>query len=498
MTAAAEAAAAVIGSRAALLSGARPLLKASADGWRGRLGEGFTPADAGTLVGCLLDRLGSRAPRRILITHDSRSGGVEAARHAAAAVRRRLPEAGIDYRPLLPTPVASGRLTAGEADLAVLITASHNPAGWNGVKIKIPPGNPLAGEDEAAVDSAYRAARVAGVEPEPPDEAALPAPGDTDSAVAGHVAMLSARIGEPGGPPLRVVVDGLNGVAGRPARLLLDRLGWETLSLGEEPRADFGGLVPDPTLAASRARCAARMTAHRADLGLVLDGDGDRMIVLDAGGTMIQSQELAAALIRFAPERILAAAHGPIVATTTCGQMIRRLAAAQSRELIEVPVGFKYVVRHLRARPGSVGVGAVGDIGFEPFATDRDPMAVMLLLNAVLRSAGRPIGSLIRAMRRDLALEGMSWFDLHRAGGAADGGASAIAGRAARLLGWEEARPEETVDGTRVSRPGGEWILVRGSTTEGGWRLCGELAGDDAERLAAEWAGPAPETGASA
>src|SRR6185437_14947052 len=111
-------------------------LRSSADGWRGRIGVDFSPRTAGRLAAAALDVLAAERPlRRVLVSHDGRRDGAAAADRIAAAVERRLGRPAERTR-WLPTPVASAAVLAGRYDLALLVTASHNPADWNGVKLK--------------------------------------------------------------------------------------------------------------------------------------------------------------------------------------------------------------------------------------------------------------------------------------------------------------------------------------------------------------------------
>lgn len=461
-------------------SGGFPMAS-SADGWRGRIGSSFSPRDAGLIARCVLDRLEASSTGRVVVSHDSRQGGDAAASAIIAEIRARRPATEIQFLPHLPTPVASALLASGRADLAFLVTASHNPASWNGVKVKVPPGSPLSGADEAWVDAAYQASRAE----DPPGATALATelPADTQSAVDEHARSLAERIGFVDQRGRRVVVDGLHGIAGAPMARFLRRLGCETIVLGAEPLPDFAGLRPDPTSAGACARCIAAVRSAEAEFGIVLDGDGDRMIVVDRTGTPIQSQALMSVLVEFAPPAIQPRLSGDVLVTTTCGQMMRALARKRGAVIEETPVGFKYIGRLLRERRDSVGVGSVGDFGFQAFTTDRDPMAAALLLLSILDGSGAPLDALVADLRSRLGLTNIEWVEMHLP--ARDGKGTELQDllrEAADSLGWE-GDIETTVDGLRLHGPDRAWLLARASTTEGGCRLYGEVAGADRARL---------------
>jgi phosphomannomutase len=470
-------------SFAALPQGAGGVpMASSADGWRGRIGSGFSARDVGLIARFVLDRLAAAPLGRIVVSHDGREGGAAAAAAAIAAIRARRPSAGIIFLPHLPTPVASALLASGSADLAILVTASHNPASWNGVKVKVPPGSPLSGADEAWVTCAYHRSRPRADGDDAP-AAALPRPGDTAAVVDRHGLALAERIGFADQRGRRVVVDGLHGIAGAPMARLLRRLGCDAIALGEEPLADFAGLRPDPTSISACGRCVEAVRSAGAEFGIVLDGDGDRMIVIDRTGAAVQSHELMSVLIEFAPPALQPLLGGDVLVTTTCGQMIRALAERRGAAVEETPVGFKYIGRLLAERRGAVGVGSVGDLGFEAFTTDRDPMAAMLLLLSVLDWTGAPVDELVASLRSRLGLTEIEWLELHlpaRDGEGVD--ARDVLREAASSLEWGAAL-ETTVDGLRAHGPNRAWLLARASTTEGGCRLYGEVSTADRARL---------------
>lgn len=433
-------------------------LRAGADGWRGEIGPDFTPARAAVLARCAVTHLGASA---VLVTHDSRRAGAEAAagaaRAAAAAGAR-----SVRLVPHLPTPTVTAAVRSGRFDAAVLITASHNPPRFNGVKLKVAPGGPPSGEVEHAITALFGNALAAGAEPVGRDSRPDAAP-DTGAAdlIELHLDEVLGRVRGLCSTPLSVTVDGLGGVAGRSMARLCERLGWRVTRVACAPDPDFGGLVPDPSVPASRARAAA----HDTDLALVLDGDGDRLFVIDGRGRTVQPHELLALLL----EHRVAAGLGwaDIAVTVSTGTAARLVATELGGRVHETSVGFKHLSPLMAAGVVAAAGGAVGDLGFVEFGLDRDPFAAVVLLADLLDT--KRLDELLDDLRARTG--DLRWFEFTV--GHWPDGAGAL-----RRIGLHPIRTTD-VDGVKYWLADGQWLLLRASTTEGGFRVYGELRDEE-------------------
>ncbi|MFE0427004.1 hypothetical protein ACFW15_32490, partial [Streptomyces sp. NPDC058953] len=267
-------------------------IKSSADGWRGIIGETFTPSYAALVTHCVMRALAAvQETRTVLVTYDGRRGGEQCAAAVVAAASGGAER--VRLVPHLPTPIASAALRRGRADVALLVTASHNPGRHNGIKVKVAPGRPLPAAVERHAERLLAETGHLPVVPsaeQPDHEAGL-------RWIDDHITTVIDGLPAAVSPGRTVVVDGVGGVAGRPMARLCERLGWQVRLLGGAPDPDFGGLVPDPTLAATRRRAGDAVRDCSADLGVVLDGDGDRVFVIDERGRTVQPHELLALLL---------------------------------------------------------------------------------------------------------------------------------------------------------------------------------------------------------
>lgn len=447
-------------------------LTASADGWRGKIGQGFTPQAAARLADAALHVLRGTFGARVLVSHDGRTGSDEAADLILKVAQRRGCDE-VSLARLLPTPIATSLLAEGAIDVAFVITASHNPSDWNGLKIKAGRLGSVSGQLERQIDEQFRASTEA-----PPiagdDDATDHRTLDATALVEQHCERLSQRLGALSWSKMRIVVDGLGGVAGQPVAQLCRRLGAEVNSVGDLVLRTFGGVKPDPILPNSQERCRRAVLADAADLGIILDGDGDRIVLVGHNGDVWQAQELLAALLHNLPETARKQTDGPILVTSATGSLIRRFATRQGRELIETGIGFKHIASEMNARKHSVGIGAVGDFGFQAYGADRDPFAMILLLAAAFPRL-REIPAAIERLRDAYGTAHLQWVEHHwRPSGTYDltHAHAVLLSRVAAVGGV----PMPCVDGCKFQLAHDQWLMTRPSTTEGGIRLYGEVS----------------------
>lgn len=447
-------------------------LTASADGWRGKIEQGFTPEAAARLADAALHVLRDSCGTRVLVSHDGRKGGPEAAALILNVAKQRRCDA-VSLARLLPTPIATSLLSEGAVDVAFVITASHNPSDWNGLKIKAGRLGSVSGQLERQIDEQFRGSAES-IPTSGGEEGAAHRTLDTPELVERHCVQLTRRLGALSWSKMHIVVDGLGGVAGQPVAQLCRRLGAEVTSIGDLVLETFGGLKPDPILPESQERCRKTVLAAGADLGVILDGDGDRIVLVGHNGKVWQSQELLAALLHSLPEALREQTDGPILVTSATGSLIRRFATQQRRELIETGIGFKHIASEMNAREHSVGIGAVGDFGFQAYGADRDPFAMLLLLAAAFPRL-REIPDAIEQLREAYGTSHLQWVEHHwRPSGTYD-----LTHAHALLLSRISAIdgvPIHCVDGCKFQLARDQWLMTRPSTTEGGIRLYGEVS----------------------
>lgn len=328
---------------------------------------------------------------RVVIGKDTRLSGymIESALTAGFTA------AGMDVFLLgpIPTPAVAMLTRSLRADLGVMISASHNPFEDNGIKLFGPDGYKLSDEIEAQIESLVatdlseyltgssdlgRAKRIEGMRDRYIEFAKRTMPRAHD--LTG----------------LRIVIDCANGAAYRVAPEALWELGAEVIAIGVEPdgfniNRDVGSTAPD----------ALRRKVHevRADLGIALDGDADRVIVVDERGNVVDGDQLMAVVAASWAEAGRLSRPG-IVATIMSNLGLERYLGSLNLTLERTKVGDRHVVEHMRQHGFNLGGEQSGHLILSDFSTTGDGLVSALQLLAVVRQTGKPVSEVCRRFER--------------------------------------------------------------------------------------------------
>jgi phosphomannomutase len=443
-------------------------------GARGVVGETMTPEVATRLAAAFAAHLADR-PRGpapvVCIGRDSRPSGAA----LAAAARAGLAAAGarvIDLG-LVATPTAAIAAIRHRADGAIVVTASHNPAPWNGLKF-IADGAALPPGDVAAVyrrfhDRATPPARAASVLAPEADAAA---PALHVERVLDEVDLAAIRRRR-----FAVVLDSINGAGGPAGRLLLEALGGAVTHLNAEPTGRFAH-EPEP-IEANLGGLTEAVRRVGADVGFAQDPDADRLAIVDERGRYIGEE----CTLVLAAQRILDRAdprREVVLATNlSTSRMIDDVAAARGRaRVVRSAVGEANVACAMRESGAIVGGEGNGGVILPSLSYVRDSLAAIALVLDLLAAGNRPLGAIVDALPRYVMVK--------RKIDAPGGGAIAPAlSRLADALARRGARVDRA-DGVRADFADG-WMHVRPSNTEPIVRVIAEAPSRDrAESLAEE------------
>ena len=210
-----------------------------------------------------------------------------------------------------------------------------------------------------------------------------------------------------------------------------------------------------------------------ADLGLVLDGDGDRLYVVDHLGRTAHPHELLALLLQHRHRGSLGHPERGVAVTTATGTAARLAAGWIGAPVIEVAVGFKHLSPLLAGHRADAAGGGVGDLAFAEYGVDRDPFAAVALVADMLASGGT-LAERLDELRAHVGP--LTWFE-SRVAGSADEAALRRAGTVALARGGllDGLTGIGDTDGVKFWLDRGQWLLLRPSSTEGGLRIYGEL-----------------------
>jgi len=354
------------------------------DGVRGRANSGSMTADMALRIGMAAGNLYRRGSHRhrVVIGKDTRLSGYM----IENALTSGLLAAGMDvflFGPV-PTPAVSMLTRSMRADLGIMISASHNPFADNGIKIFGPDGFKLSDGEEEAIEAMLDDASLMSLAaPEKIGRAKR-----IEDAQARYIEFAKRTFPKDMTlDGLRVVIDTANGAAYKVAPTALWELGAEVIQIGNEPdgmniNAECGSTHP-------QAMCA-KVKELRADIGIALDGDADRVIIADDRGQVVDGDQLMA-LIATSWAARGELRGGGLVATIMSNLGLERFLSDQKLTLARTKVGDRYVVEHMRAHGFNVGGEQSGHIVLSDFSTTGDGLLAALQVLSEVKRRNKPV-----------------------------------------------------------------------------------------------------------
>ena len=357
------------------------------DGIRGRTNEApMTPEIAmcvGQAAGAHFLRGSHR--HRVVIGKDTRLSGYM----MESALVAGFTSVGMDVVMVgpMPTPAIAMLARSMRADIGVMISASHNPFADNGIKLFGPDGYKLSDIDEMAIE-----ALMTKSQPKLAASADIGRARRIEDARGRYIHFVKSTFPEhlrlDG---LKIVVDCANGAAYQVAPSALWELGAEIVAIGVSPN---GTNINDQCGSTAPAAVQAKVLETGADLGIALDGDADRLIVVDDKGRIIDGDQLMA-LIGRSWARRGELKGGAVVATVMSNLGLERLLASQGIGLIRTQVGDRYVVEEMRAKGYNVGGEQSGHIILMDHGTTGDGLVAALQILAELVESGEKASTLL-------------------------------------------------------------------------------------------------------
>lgn len=353
------------------------------DGIRGRANGVITPDLAlrvGQATGLAFRRGEHR--HRVVIGKDTRLSGYMIENALVAGFT----SVGMDVLLLgpMPTPAVAMLTRSMRSDLGVMISASHNAYEDNGIKLFGPDGYKLSDEVEAEITRLIDSDLGKQLSASP----ALGRAKRIESADARYIEFakrtMPRNLSLEG---LRIVVDCANGAAYKVAPEALWELGAEVIAIGVEPdgfniNRDVGSTKPEAL--------SQKVRELRADIGIALDGDADRVLIVDENGQVVDGDQLMGVIARSWQEDGLLSAPG-IVATVMSNLGLERYLGGLGLSLARTAVGDRYVLEHMRANGFNLGGEQSGHIILSDYATTGDGLVAALQLLAVVKRKEKPV-----------------------------------------------------------------------------------------------------------
>lgn len=441
------------------------ILRFGAAGWQSRFEDAFTEENVVRIADALGAVWADAHPGAVVyVGYDTRHDAVEHARLVAGV----LASYGLIVRVSdvpCPTPTVAWSCARDvRAVGAVIVTASERSCEYGGIIVRGADGGPVQrtflDEVEQAISLAPASAQGAY------EEVDLISPYLRD--LVSMVDVAAIRAARP-----RVVVDGMYGAGtGHLARMLED-LGCEVTEIHVEPREDLGGIHPDPRDPWADA-CEQAVVAHDADLGLLLDGDGDRAAVVDESGSLLPVRSLVPLLLEhLVTDR---GARGRIVVTLTCSACVGREAERLGCDVTWVPVGFTRVYRETLESDVIMGAEEYGGVCVPEHLRERDGLLVCLLVVEMLARSGKPLTQMVDELEAKIGATSYARRDIRLESAASQAFRNVLPGLNPATIGGRRPTEVSHADGLAAMFEDGSWVLVRPSRTSSVVRVYAEAA----------------------
>ena len=445
-------------------------IKFGTDGWRGVIAEDFTDASVHQVAQAIARYVvrAEQPARGVLVGYDTRFASERFARVAAEAVAATGTPVWLSEQ-ACPSPALSLLVRQRAAAGGIMITASHNPYRWNGVKFKASYGSSALPSIVAQIEKELETVLRDAVPPLPPRNDLI---GSLDVR-APYLETIEKlvdwdRLRSAG---LRFVVDPMHGSARGLLRELMTRHGVSCDEIRGSRDPLFGGVNPEPIEPHVEALRRA-VLAGGYDAGLCADGDGDRIGAMDSDGTFITPHQIFSLLLwHLAGTRQLA---GDVAKTFSATKMVDKIAQKFGRKVFETPIGFKYICELMLERDILLGGEESGGIGTKLYLPERDATVAALLLAELMAWHGKRLGELVRTLHAEFGEHHYGRVDLELKPGQKERAIAYFANsELARLLEWPIVRRED-MDGIKAYLGEVGWVMVRASGTEPMLRIYSE------------------------
>jgi len=449
-------------------------IKFGTDGWRGVIADDFTFDNvrrvAGAIASYVLNH--EEARRGVVVGYDTRFASQRAARIAAEV----LSGAGIPVKladDYTPTPAISLAVKNMGAAGGVVITSSHNPWNWNGVKFKGKFGGSATPAIMKVIEEQVRAGARPNGNKAPIEEVDLKRPYIEAICRFADLDLITKA-------NFKFAVDAMYGSGrGVLSQIFGDR-GIQHVAIRQELNPLFPGINPEP-IEPHIALLQQTVVKEGCHAGLATDGDADRIGAVAEDGSFVDSHKIFSVLLRWLLER--KQWPGDVVRAFNTTRMVDRIAAKYGRQLHECPIGFKYIADLMMDHEIVIGGEESGGIGYSRFLPERDGILNCLLLANVLAEEGKPLGQLVADLQREFGPHYYGRRDLHIPEEVKQSAIQRARSEQTRRLGSYSILKREGLDGVKfflnasTNGNGAEpWILFRASGTEPLLRVYAEAA----------------------
>jgi len=440
-----------------------PPIRFGTDGWRGRIADEFTTSGVRRCaagIAAYLHEVG-RESSPVVLGFDGRFLSGRFAREVALhlAAERFVPV--LSPAPI-PTPVLSWRTVSAGASLGIMITASHNPPEYNGLKLKSADGGTLDSEETERI-----AHLVPAADPGPSEEEDL---ATHPSFLPAYLKALKDRVHhkEIRASRLKLVHDAMHGMGGNLLEQLLSGATAKTIPLHAEPDPLFGGIHPEP-IARNLNALFQEVRKQRASAGFATDGDGDRLAACDEKGRFLSPLTLLPVLAQHFIE--VRGERGGLAKTFAGSLRVERIARRHALPFHDLPVGFKHVATLLRRKEILLGGEESGGFGFRGFLPERDGILSALFILEAMVLSDLPLSGLVTRMEKAYGRFAYDRIDLHSRPEEGRRKTQSLSAAPPKQIAGFRVTGVDRLDGVKLLFGEDGWVLFRQSGTEPVLRL---------------------------
>lgn len=435
-------------------------IKFGTDGWRGVISDDFTFANARIVAQAIADYLldQQKGQRGIVIGYDARFLSARYAEEVARVIAANGIKVFLSNK-VAATPVVSFAVKNLRAGGGLMITASHNPADYNGIKFKGEYGGSALPEMTAHIEKLLRRTQIKTV----PLSHPLIHRFDADADYLNHLRRIINRSAI-SAARFRVVVDPMHGAGRGYLRTLLKELGIEVVEIRGEPHPSFGGINPEP-IPPNLAALSQAVLRYKAQVGLATDGDADRMGAVDDRGEFVTSHYIYALILRHLVEE--RGWQGGVAKTFSTTLMIDRLAQKYGLRVFETPIGFKYICE-LFLEEADLFMGGEESGGFtvRNHIPERDGILASLLLLEVMAVRKQNLRQLVQSLKQEIGSFYYERVDLPISGHQKETLMGHLQDHPPKNFGPLAVVQTKNLDGLKFMLESQGWILFRPSGTE--------------------------------
>lgn len=450
-------------------------IKFGTDGWRGIIADDFTYANARIVAHAIARYVvrGEDARKGVLVGYDHRFASDVIARAVAETISATGTHVWVTDKPC-PTPAISLLVRQRHAAGGLMVTASHNPARWNGIKYKASYGSSALPSIVAQIETELGGVVADGVPPLPPQKNLI----QTLDPRAPYIETIEKLVDwdRLRKAKFRYVSDSMHGSAAGILPEIFKRNGIACDEIRGTRDPLFGGAHPEP-IEPHIDPLRKAVLGGKYDVGFAADGDGDRIGAIDRDGSFVNPHQIFALLVwHLVGTRQL---EGEIAKTFSVTKLIDKLALKLGRKMHEVPIGFKYICELMLEQNILIGGEESGGIGTSMYLPERDATVSALLLAELMAWHGKTLGELLAALHKEFGEYHYGRVDLDLKPGQKEKAIEHFSGSTLKQVFNLDVTNRENMDGIKLYLGNVGWVMVRASGTENLLRVYSETSKPD-------------------